>query len=206
MKEIDFENWERKEFFEFYSKQGISRYHITTPLDVTKLYHFAHKNKISFYFALQHVFMTAINEIEEFNIKIINNKLVVKNGKFSSCTYLKKGETLFKIVATLYMNDIIKFCQNAKSIANTQTRFIEDVDYNEIISIFSCTPWFEYTNLESPKISLNDDFTPKIIWDKIKDVDNKKFVNVDIDVNHRVIDGFLLAKLLEKVNLIIESL
>lgn len=206
MKEIDFENWKRKEFFNFYSLGGISRYYVTTNLEITKVYDFAHKNKLSFYFALQHIFMTAIKGIEEFNISIENGKLIVKDGIYSSCTYLKKGESIFNIVDVPYTTNIIEFCQNAQEKAEAQKVFKENTDYNKIFCIFSCIPWFEFSNMENPKISNNDDFTPKIVWDKIKKIGNKKFVNVCIDVNHRVIDGYLIAQLLESVKNLISKL
>ena len=52
-------------------------YGITTKFDVTNVYNFAKQNGISFYFALGHIFYSALKDVEEFNIRVVKRKLVV---------------------------------------------------------------------------------------------------------------------------------
>lgn len=51
-KEININNWERKEHFEFYSKCATPHYCIAFNIDITNLLQFTRKNHISFYYSL----------------------------------------------------------------------------------------------------------------------------------------------------------
>lgn len=206
MKEIDLETWYRKDFYKFFTESERGRYSVTTPLDITSVYEFSHRNSISFYFALQHIFVTAIKSIEEFNIRIDNGKLFVTDGFLVASSNLVKGEKLYKNVCVPYQEDMIEFCKSAKELVESQKVFDTGRDINDIICLFSSLPWFETTMIENPKSTDIDGCIPIVIWDKIKDSDGKMTVNVTIEVNHRVIDGYLISRLLEKVNEIIKSL
>lgn len=206
MKEINLNEWYRKDFYEFYSKDEISRYSTTTNLDITEVYKYAKKNNISFYFALQYIFHTAVRDIEEFRIRAKDNKLFVCDSGYASCTYLCKGEEMYKIVDNLYNIDLIQYCKKGKEIATHQKVFFVKRDIVDIECIFSCIPWLSFTNIENPKTGSNDDFVPRIIWDKIKRKGLRRYVNVSIEVNHRVVDGLLISKLFDKVKLLIKDI
>ncbi len=203
---IDLESWYRKDFYKFFSESKRGRYSITTPLDITKVYEFSHKNKISFYFSLQHIFATAIKSIEEFNIRIVNGKLFVADAHYIGSTNMSEGERLYKNVCVPLQDNIVDFCNTAKILVKKQKVFDEGLDINDIICCISALPWFETTAMENPKSADIDNCVPIINWDKLQDNNGKKTINVTIEANHRIIDGYLISKLLEKVNSLIDEL
>ena len=74
-KEININNWERKEHFEFYSKCATPHYCIAFNIDITNLLQFTRKNHISFYYSLIYLCTQSINEIDEFLLETEDNKV-----------------------------------------------------------------------------------------------------------------------------------
>ena len=74
-KEFDISQWERKEHFEFYSKNATPHYCVAFNIDITNLLAYTRKNKISFYYSLIYLCTQAINEIDEFLFETENNKV-----------------------------------------------------------------------------------------------------------------------------------
>lgn len=207
MREIDLKNWYRKDFYEFYtSAYSIPLFHVYSQIDVTNVYHFAKMNNISFYFALGHIFHTALGSIEEFSIRIRDNKLVIDDCDDISFICLEDGAKMFKIICVPYQPDIVAFCKSAKEILANQKEFIAKTEQKNQLEYVTCQPWRECT-ITNPYDSNRDDFITRLSWDKIKtDADGKKTVTVSFGANHRVIDGLLVANAFAKVEEIIKNL
>ncbi len=207
MKIIDYKNWYRREFFEFYTNAyQIPLFHVYTEVDVTNVYNFAKKNNISFYFALGHVFHHALSGIEEFNIRIIDKKLVIDDCNEVSFICLNKGEKMFKIIDVKYDEDIVKFCKSAKSKLDRQKDFFVPRKDSHVLEYVTCQPWI-HCQITNPYDLNADDFITRLSWDKMKiHDDGRRTVNLSFGANHRVIDGLLVATAIENVNDIIKNL
>lgn len=207
MKHIDLENWYRKDFYNFYTEAyDIPLFHVFSKIDVTNVYNFAKKHDISFYFALGHIFHTALSDIEEFNIRVIDNKLIVEDCNEISFICLLNGEKMFKIISLPYQTDIVAFCKNAKNILDNQKEFIKKREENKILEYITCQPWRQ-CQITNPYNLNKNDFITRLSWDKIEtDKNGNKTVNVSFGANHRVIDGLLVSKAFEKVEEIIKNL
>ena len=211
MKEIDLETWERKDIFNLYYQFDIPQISLCTPLEVTKVYNFAESKGLSFYFCLSHVFYTALLKIEEFMIRSINGKIVVEDGKFANLCVMKQGEDIFKIVNSKYYPDIEKFCKETKKKMQSQKTFLEPMPSgarkSQVIAYMSSTPWFEFSHITHPQDVQRNSFIPHISFDKMKiNEKGQRWLNVSIQVNHAVIDGSLIGKLLDEVKSIINNL
>ena len=201
MKIINLKTWERTEFYKCFCKDKNPMYGITTKIDITNVYNFAKKNNLSFYFTFGHLIFKALYKIEEFRIRKIKNKLVVTDDyKIVSFTSLKKDETMFKFIDIEYCDDVFTFCKNAKQEIETQKGLFSVTKKHGYGVFFTCTPWFEFTALSNPKSGDKNDFVPRISWDKIANENNKKFVRLSVEVNHRIIDGLLISKLINNIN------
>ena len=55
-KEININEWERKEHFEYYSRCATPHYCVAFNIDVTNLLQFTRKNNISFYYSLIYLY------------------------------------------------------------------------------------------------------------------------------------------------------
>lgn len=72
---IDLEHWNRKEHFLFFGSMDDPFFGLTTQIDVTSIYKEAKADHASFFLYSLHKIMTAVNEVEEFRYRIIDNIL-----------------------------------------------------------------------------------------------------------------------------------
>lgn len=207
MKKIDLNTWERKEFFECYSANKMPMFGLTTPLEVTKVYNFAKREKISFYFAMGYALFRALKDVEDFNIRIIDGELVVNDNDWINFVCLRKGERNIRFIDVEYCDDVIEFCKKGKYIDDNQNTLFAPVNRdNNCIAYITCVPWIVCTDLTNPKTGDIDDFIPRFAWDKIRDVDGKKMVNFNVEANHRTIDGYAIAMLVDRLNYHIDKI
>lgn len=200
MREIDLKTWELKEAFDVYSQHKCPFYSITTKIDVTNIYNFAKTHNLSFYFCWGHVVNTAILGVEEFNIRIVNNKLVVGDANIVSFVCKRKDERKFRFIDVPYNKNILEFCKLAKEIEQHQTTIFGDGKYGNDWSVYlSCTPWFSFSCITNPKTMDTNDFIPRLICDKYVQKGKKKFMNISVEVNHRVVDGYAISQMLQKM-------
>lgn len=198
MKKIDFENWPRRYQYEHYTGQPM--YSITTPIDVTNLYNHTKKLGVSFYFSFGHLIHSVTKDIEEFNIRLHDGELYVDDCDLLSFCHLEPGETMMKFIGAYYCDDLVEF--NKQVRATIERQKVEKVKYDnpKFAEFFSCVPWFEMTSFRNPTSGKEFDFYPRFVWDKFKIVDDKRFVNLSIEVNHKLIDGYLLSRLIDGIN------
>ena len=211
MREFDLKTWKRKDIFNLYYQFDIPQISLCTPLEVTKVYDFAKSKDLSFYYCLCHIFCSALLKFEEFMIRSIKGKIVIEDGEFVNICAIKQGEEVFKIITGRYYSDIEKFCEETKAKLQAQTTFTEplppEARRSQVIAYFSCIPWFEFTHITHPQDVQRNSFVPHVSFDKMKTNEKgQRFVNVSLQVNHAAIDGFLIAKLLDEVKLIINQL
>lgn len=207
MKKIDLNTWERKEFFECFSVNKMPMFGLTTPLNVTKVYNFVKKNNISFYFALGYALFRALRDVEDFNIRVVDGELVLNQYDWLNFVCKRPNERNIRFIDVKFEDDVVKFCKSAKEVDDNQTTLFGTVNRDpECIAYITCVPWIECTDLTHPKLGDANDFIPRFGWDKIKEVDGEKFVNFNVEANHRTIDGFTIAELVKKLNYYIDEL
>lgn len=207
MKEINLETWELAEQYNLFSKYAHPYYGITTKVDVTNVYNFAKQNNISFYFCLGHVVNSAIRNVEELNIRLVNNKLVVDNHKLVSFTCKNKDERKYRFIDVPYCEDIIEFCKNARKLEREQSTLFSKAGFGLDYSVFiSCVPWINFSMVSNPQTNDITDFVPRIIWDKLLEENDKKFLNVGVEVNHAVADGYAISQLVLNIQKLIDNL
>ena len=70
-REIEIENWKRKDTFEFFLKFENPFFNLTAPVDASNLYKFCKKYNLSF--ALSNLFYSiqTANEIPEFKLRLV---------------------------------------------------------------------------------------------------------------------------------------
>lgn len=207
MKEINFKSWALAEQYEVFSKLDNPYYCVTTKLDITNVYNFAKSNNISFYFCLGHIIHTALSMVEEFNIRVVNNKLIADNHNILSFACKNVNERKFRYVDVPYNNNIVEFCKTARSLEQQQHSLHSNVGFGQNYSIYiSCVPWISVTSVTQPKENNNSDFVPRITWDKFVEENGKKLINVSFGVNHRTIDGYAISQVVLNAENLIKNL
>ena len=71
---------------------------------------------------------------------------------------------------------------------------------------FSCLPWFSFTNLGNELSLDRDDSIPKVTWGKFEKRDDCLLLPYSVQVNHRLVDGLHLGKLINQLQDFLDEL
>lgn len=207
---IDMEKWDRKDIFSFFG--GISNpfYVVTYRQDVTELYSFVKRNKLSFYYSLIYLCTKAVNNVNAFH-KVIRGGEVFRIGdRIPSFTDLKKGSESFYIVTLPLGENIAAFSENARKKSAEQTFFIDKAAETDALIYFSCLPWVDITAVTNERDlsakNAPDDSVPHITWGKYVKNGDRLELGISVEVNHRLIDGVHIGRFAEELDRLIKNL
>lgn len=207
---VNYDAWERKEIFNFFSELSDPFYMIAFRQNVTKLYHFTKQHHISFYYALVYLCTKAINSIPAFHYVIRQSDIYYLSERIPSFTDIKKGSELFHIVTMPCEKSIIDFCNQAKELSQNQTIFLEKSMEKDSLIYFSCIPWVDMTAMtnvhELASEQARDESIPHISWGKYIKHDDQFELGISIEVNHRLIDGLHVGQFAEALTRFIDNL
>lgn len=110
---IDLEHWNRKEHFLFFGSMDDPFFGLTTQIDVTSIYKEAKADHASFFLYSLHKIMTAVNEVEEFRYRIIDN-IPVCFDRIHVGTTIGREDGTFGFGFFEYTPDRQLFLQNAQ--------------------------------------------------------------------------------------------
>lgn len=206
MRKIDLESWERKELYQFFSRMSQPFYNVAFTVDVTRLYRYVKKHKISFYYALVYLCTEAVNETDAFLYTLQEKCLYKIERREPSFTDLRPGTDLFYIVTMPAGDKLDEFCRAAKKKSSEQSGFINMESETEELIYFTCLPWIEITSFTNERDFCPDDTVPRIAWGKYRDENGIKKLQMSVEVNHRFVDGVHIGKFYEALCRKIESL
>ena len=208
MKALIYDQWSRKEIYEFFKESDFPYYSLTFRQDVTKLVDFKRKYKLSFYYAFIYLISKAINDVDAFKVFEDNKELYICDMRYPSFTDIRKNTDNFYIVTmqSLY-EDIFTFCAEASKLSKEQKTFIDLSKESEFRIDISCAPTLDITSATNERF-LQDTISsvPKIIFGKYSDDGDRKILGLSIEVNHKYIDGIHIAKFADKLSELIENL
>jgi chloramphenicol O-acetyltransferase type A len=192
---INLETWNRKEHFLFFNQMDEPFFGITTRIDCTKAYESSKDLGVSFFTYYLHKTLVAVNAIEPFRYRIIENEVYVFDQIDVSATILREDKTFgFSLIE--YNEDLNEFAKNTKEeIARIQTTtglFTRDFDTNLIH--FSALPWINFTSFSHARSFIFPDSCPKISFGKIMEENGKKTMSMSVHVHHGLIDGYHLGE------------
>ncbi len=171
---------------------------ITIPFDVTHAYHFSKTNNVSFFARYLHDCMKAINDVENFKYRIIDNNVVVYDTIHASATIMRTNKT-FGFSFIEFDDDLMVFSRN---LENEKERIESSNNLyppqNSLDCIYcSALPWFNFSGHKEPVSGLVES-VPKLAFSKISDAKENIMMNVAISVNHALVDGYHVALFAEK--------
>ena len=209
--EIDIEKWDRKEHFKYYSKCSTPHYCVAFNIEITNLLNFTRKRHISFYYSLIYLCTQALNSVEEFLLEIEDNRVFKIERRVPCFTDLKKGATSFHMVSLPCEGSIIEFAERAREESIHNPLAVDALEgAGEPQIIYSCIPWADITmcsnerDYNDPK--LKDDTAPILVWGKYTENNGRYMINMTLDVNHRLIDGYFVGLFVRKLEGMIAAL
>lgn len=194
---LDIENWPRKEHFLYFKQFQEPFFGISVAIDCTKAYAAAKHLKTSFFVYYLHKTLVAVNTIEPFRYRIIDDAIYIYDAINASATILRE-DTTFGFSLIKYSSNYTVFNANALEeidrIKNSSGLFTREFTENNLIH-FSALPWINFTSLSHARNYTVADSCPKISFGKMMEGKNgKKTMSMSIYVHHGLIDGFHLSQ------------
>lgn len=197
---LDIENWNRKEHFLFFKQMEEPFFGITTTIDCTKGYETAKQLGTSFFVYYLHKTIVAVNAIEAFRYRIIEDKIYIYDTIDVSATIMRDDNTFgFSLIE--YSLDFQVFAANTfqeiERIKNTPGLFTREFPLDNLIH-FSAIPWVNFTSLSHGRSYKFPDSCPKISFGKMMvDENGKRTMSMSVHVHHGLMDGYHVGQFVE---------
>lgn len=188
---LDLNSWKRKEHFEFFTKMEEPFFGVTVQIDCTQAYAKSKELGISFFAYYLHKTLVAVNSIECFRYRIIDNEVCVFDQIDASATIIREDKTFgFSLIE--YSENLNEFAEiTKKEIARIQeTTGLITRDFSINLIHFSAVPWVNFTSYSHARSFTFPDSCPKISFGKMIDENGKKTMPMSIHVHHGLIDGY----------------
>ena len=178
---------------------GISNpfYAVTFRQDVTELRNYCKERKIPFYYGLIYLCCKALQDVPAFACRIRGENVVELGEQKPSFTDLKKGSELFHIVTMPCDGSIVEFCERAREVSSKQDCFID-------MAGMDVTAVTNERELLAP--NARDDSIPRICWGKYTLENDRVYLGISVEVNHRLIDGVHIGRFAEALTRRIQAL
>lgn len=203
---LNLETWNRKEHFLFFKQMEEPFFGVTITVDCTKAYEKAKEMGVSFFTYYLHKTLVAVNSIEPFRYRIIDNEVYIFDRIDVSSTLLREDKT-FGFSQIEYSKDLNQFAENTKKeierIQSTTGLFTRE--YSENLIHFSALPWINFTSFSHARSFTWPDSCPKISFGKMIDENGKKTMSMSIHVHHGLMDGFHVGEFVELFQNIMDS-
>lgn len=204
-KEIDIENWRRKEYYKHFSRDVPCTVSLTTKIDITNI----KRLNLKVYPALIFALTKTVNELEEFRInKNSNGVLGVYETLYPCYAYLKEGNDQF---TNLWSNSIKSYSEFYESYIFDTTKYGDNIkmvgkeNIPENSFPISMIPWNSFDGFNLNLKNGYDYYLPIFTFGKFVLEDKKCLIPLAIQVHHAVCDGFHLCRFIDRVQEIIND-
>lgn len=198
MKEIiDLSNWKGKKHYLWFKEYAHPYYSITSTIDLTDFFHYIKACDLPFFGSFMYLIVSALNEIEEFRLRIDHGQVVLFDVIHPAFT-LMTADGVFDN-CDVKMAPFPVYLENLTEKINQAKKGIrEDAPYNDDSRkdqyYISCLPWMDFTAATHPMTDDRNDSVPRIVWGKYHSEGDKVLISLNIQVHHALIDGYPLSR------------
>ncbi|TXE11537.1 chloramphenicol acetyltransferase [Seonamhaeicola algicola] len=198
MKIIDIENWNRKAHYNHFCGLKDPYFALTIPFNVTKAYQFSKDNNVSFFAKYLHDCMKAINAVDNLKYRIENNNVVQYDVINASATLMRSDNTYgFSFID--FAEDLQTFIKNIESEKQRIQQSNDLYPPKNTLDCIHCSalPWVHYSGHKEPVSGMLES-VPKLSFSKAVKNQSELIMNVSINVNHALVDGYHVGLFSEK--------
>ncbi len=198
-KYIDFDNWNRKEYFQYYYKNIPCTYSMTTKLDISKIKEY----NLKLYPTMLYSITNIVNRYDEFKTSLDSSeKLIIFDKMIPSYTIFNKETETFSNLWTDYDEDYYKFFKNYnKDMDKFKNQYGMNLKKNTPVNTFpiSMIPWASF---EGFNLNLKEGYNyllPIFTMGKYFKENDKYLLPLSIQVHHAVCDGFHICRFINEL-------
>ena len=194
---LDLNAWNRKEHFAFFKQMEEPFFGVTTRVDCTKAYANARELGISFFTYYLHKTLVAVNTLENFRYRIMEDEVYVFDRIDASATILRDDKT-FGFSLMEYDKSLNEFAEiTRKEIERIQsTTGLITRDFEDNLIHFSALPWIDFTSYSHARSFTWPDSCPKISYGKMVEENGQKTMAISVHVHHGLADGYHVGQFL----------
>jgi chloramphenicol O-acetyltransferase type A len=192
------EHYHRQASFDFFKTYAYPFYALTFDLDVTRVRAFAKDQGYSTYFNLCYLMTRAMQGIEDFRHRLIDDQLVLYERLHFRAIIPAEGGP-FAFGRFLYDDDIHRANQAGRQEierARAQVALAEEPRHTNFV-FYSALPEVPFTGLTHVPSDRSTDAQPKVTFGKFRREGFRLIAPVGLQVNHIFIDGAALGQLYE---------
>lgn len=203
VRKIDIENWNRKEHYHHYIQMNAAIYGITTEVDCTRSWELVKTSKYSFFTLFMHASIKAVNTVENFRMRYIDDEPIVYDVIHVGSTIGRKDGT-FGFSFIEYSDDVEVFHDRLQAeIAAVQQSSGLRLEAPNIARkdciYYSTLPWIKFTGLSHAHHTDFMDTVPKISFGKVSERDGRMYIPMSVHVHHAFVDGLHIGQYIEAV-------
>ncbi|MBP7460630.1 MAG: chloramphenicol acetyltransferase [Candidatus Delongbacteria bacterium] len=201
MKEINLQEWKRKDHFAFFHRMDYPHYNVCFNLDITDCYNVIKAKRLPFYLTMIYLSTISANSVEEFRYRIRDGKVYLHDRLHPSFTYLAEDSDLFRMITVEMNKDYGDFIEAATmKIHNQKAYFVaEDFIHRDDYIYYTALPWISFTHL-SHTINFNkNDSVPRLSWGKYFKENSRMKLPYSVQVNHALADGIHIGRFIEEL-------
>jgi chloramphenicol O-acetyltransferase type A len=199
MKKINLSSWHRKEHFQFFSQCEDPFFGMVSEIRCTGALQYCKEQKQSFFAMYLHKALLAMNEIEEFRCRIVDNEIIEYDVIHVSST-IGREDGSFGFSFIPYHKDFQLFEKNLsiekEKIISTQGLCVSPNASRPDVVRASAIPWCKFTGITHPRFFVSSDSVPKIVFGKAYESNNEMMMPVSVEAHHGLLDGYHIAKFL----------
>ena len=197
---IDLKNWKRKEHFELFRQYDEPFWGIVTEVDCTRALEQAKKQDISFFVYYLFQSLRAVNAVENFRLRIEDDRVVLYDRIHASATIGREDETFaFSFIEysdSLELSNHTLLKEAAVVKKATGIRLKGNNLRNDVIH-YSAIPWIHFSGLSHARNFKANDSIPKISFGKLMEKGGRQMMPVSLHAHHALLDGYHAGKYFE---------
>lgn len=190
-REIDLENWERRTTFEFFKDYRDPFFNMAANLDVSRLYRLCKLRELPFSIACLYLSLTMANEIREFRLRMVEDKLVEFETVEATQTILNEDNT-FSFCYFPFKNSLEDFVAaglEAREKYGKLKTFDVEADRIDLI-YYSVIPWVSFTSFKHANSGDSRQTVPRMVFGKMFEDGGKRLMPFSVEVHHALMDGY----------------
>ncbi|WP_025898510.1 CatA-like O-acetyltransferase [Sneathiella glossodoripedis] len=194
VKEIEIENWPRRDAYELFRKAENPFFSLTTEIDITRFVKNARQLGLPHFVFTMFSIMRAVNSIDELRTRFDGNRVEITDQTDPSFTVpIQNNEFAFCEVAFSASWETFKSnCLSEIAQAKKQTQ-LEEKAQSRFYTYLSCMPWVHFTGALHPTMN-KDDCIPRIVWGKYVQRGDRWIMALNLQAHHSLVDGFHAAE------------
>ena len=197
-KEIDIQNWDRKEHYLFFKDFDIPFFNITANVDITTLHDKSKEEGFSLFLAYLFYSLKAAHQVEAFKYRILEDDKVVCYDIVHPGTTAINENNIFKYTYLNYHEDLMKFISQSEQDLKEQIKN-PDLKPNSGLDLiyYSSIPWVSFTSFQHARKFSKNDCIPRIMFGKFFKEHEIIKMPVSVEVNHALMDGYHVGQFID---------